>query len=385
MYMPPNKADMVAVWKGAQMALHGHDPYAASTTQEIQKVYYGHALAPDDHRNQIGFAYPMQTIVLFAPIAALPWPIVRIGFLILFIALTALSVILWTRVTEWDADPRVLAIAVVLTLCSWPVMWGLQLVQPSLLVAPLAAAGCLLLKRGNAIPSGILFALATIKPQLIALLIAWLLIWAALKGLWRFHFSFSLTLAALLGAASWLRPGWVGGWEKASAEYAVYRHLRLDLQTLFGHQLGLLLAAVFAVIGLAILSQNRFCAPQSRQFGAMCALSLALTICLLPTGRAMNYNQIFLLPGYLALVGARSGTYSAVLLRRIALGLIIWNFLSIPVAVLGETILGPSDLWYELPFQSTLIPIFVLIALAWPFVQNALAQARIEEPQTCSE
>lgn len=383
-YMPPNKADMVAVWKGTQMALQGHDPYAVSTTREIQKVFYGYVLPPGDTRNQIGFVYPMQTVLLFAPIAPLPWPVVRVGFLILFTALTALSVFLWARVVGLDLGRRSLAVAVILTLCSWPVMWGLQLVQPSLLVALLAAAGCFLLKRGNAVPAGLLFALATIKPQLVAVLIVWLLLWAALRRLWRFHISFSLALAALLAAAARLRSGWVDGWEKASADYASYRHLRLDLQTLFGHQLGLFFAAVFAVIGVAILWQNRSCTSQSRQFGAMCALSLALTICLLPTGQAMNYNQIFLLPGCLALIDARPVTYSAGLLRRIALGLIIWSFISVPIAVLGQAVLGPADLWYLLPFQSALIPIFVPIAFAWPFVQKVFARARIEETQTCS-
>jgi hypothetical protein len=374
--MPPNKADMVAVWKGAQAAFHGQNPYSASTTRDIQIFYYGRPLTPDDHVNPMGFAYPMHTILLFAPIAPLPWPVVRLGFLILLPILVAASVVLWLRVAGLHLSRGSLAVTVILCLCSWQSMWAIHQIQPTIVVAVLAAAGCFFLQRGNAATAGVLLALATIKPQLIGILVLWLLLWAFLRGIWRLFVSFALTLSVLLACATWLLPNWVTNWRTASADYAVYRHLQLDLQLAFGHAAGLVCASVIAVVMLAILWQNRRCEPHSPEFGSMCALCLALTLCVLPTERAMTYNYILLFPACLILIHAAPGNYYAALARRIALGLIVWSYLIVPLAGVLDFLLGPSDRWEGLPFETLLIPAVVLIALIAPILASTTVPAQ---------
>src|SRR5258708_484018 len=78
--MPPGKADLVALWKGTQAALHGQNPYADSTTRAIQTAYYGRPLTSTDHVNLMGYAYPMHAVIFFAPVARLQWPTVRLAF-----------------------------------------------------------------------------------------------------------------------------------------------------------------------------------------------------------------------------------------------------------------------------------------------------------------
>jgi hypothetical protein len=380
--MPPNKADMVAVWKGAQFAFHGQNPYLDATTREIQRFYYGRPLTSADNVNPMGYAYPMHTILLLAPIALMPWHVVRIGFFILLPIVTMASVLLWLRVVQLRPSRKTVAIAVFLSLCSWPSMWAIHQIQPSLLVAALAAAGCFLITREQYTAAGILFAMATIKPQLIGILFAWLLLWTVLRGVWSFFLSFAVTLAALLAAATWLLPNWVSGWLQASSEYAAYRHLQLDLQFVFGHWIGLALAALLAAFGFRILWQYRDCPPASREFGMMCALCLALTLCLLPTERAMVYNHVFLFPACFLLFDAKPDTYSFSLARLLGVGIIFWSFLSMPIAVLGETFTGSSDFWDGLPCMTLLLPTAVLVALAFPFLQQIFAQHRTVQFET---
>src|SRR6185437_12221946 len=287
--MPPNKADLVAIWKGAQAAFHGQNPYLNATTVEIQRFYYGRPLRPADNVNPMAYAYPMHTVLLFAPIAWMPWTAVRLAFLILLPVFSAISVIVWYRVTEICSTSRHFALVVFISLCSWPTMWAVHQIQPSIIVALLVATGCWTLQRGKPAMAGILFALATIKPQLIAVLLAWLFLWAALRRVWSFFIAFGVTVGALLAASFRMLPGWVGYWRQASAEYAVYRHLQLDLQDVFGHAIGLVLAAALALVAVIVLWRKRRCQPHSSEFGMMCALALAVTLCILPTEMAMVY------------------------------------------------------------------------------------------------
>lgn len=373
--MPPNKADMVAVWKGTQAALRGQDPYSQTTTDAIQDFYYGRELTPNDKLNPMAFAYPLHTVFFFAPIAPLPWSIVRIGFFILLPLATAAGALFWIRVMGLRLTRVTHALTVVLTLCSWPAMWGTHQIQPTLLVAPFAAASCLLLRRGRPVVAGLCLIPLTIKPQLFAIFIAWLLLWALLRHVWQVLVSFALTLAILLACAEWLLPGWIADWRRAGSDYVSYRHLELDLQLLFGHTLGLILAGIIGIIGLAMLWRRRHCAPDSRDFGAMCALCLALNVCLLPNGAAMNYNQILLLPAGLLLVFIKPTNYYAALSRRLALGLVVWSFLAVPCAILGEALSPTSAFWYKLPFQVAILPLCVIVALTLAFSRSKFVQS----------
>jgi len=160
-------------------------------------------------------------------------------------------------------------------------------------------------------------------------------------------------------------PGWVADWRQASAEYAIYRHLQLDLQDVFGHTFGLVVAAVLALTVFTVLWRNRRCQPQSTEFGLMCALALAVTVCILPTELAMVYNHVLLFPACFILLEIKPldpQSYAA-LARRAALGLVAWSFVSIDVAVLGETLGRPSDFWDGLPCQTHILATAIVVAM----------------------
>jgi hypothetical protein len=380
--MPPQKADMVAVWKGAQATFSGRDPYSDATMGDIQLFYYGREVTPADRVNPMGYAYPMHTIILFAPIALLPWSAVRVVFFILLPLLTVASALIWLDVTGMQLSRLKTAF---LCLCCWPSMWAIHQIQPTIVVAALLAAACLLVRRGNMVPAGIFLAMATIKPQLAAILIAWLLLWTILRGIWTLLLSFSVSLAALLGCATWLLPGWVHGWRAAAAEYAVYRHLRLDLQGVFGHIPGLILSAALVFCATSLLWRCRRCAAWSSDFGAMCALSLAITVCILPTELAMTYNYVLLFPACFILIQYELPENSAGgLARSIAVGMISWSFLSVIIAVLVESLIRPTDFLDALPFQTAVLPASVLVALIYPLLAEKFRSAPVQIAQVQS-
>ncbi len=354
--MPPAKADLVPVWIGARVALHHGNPYSDETTRQIQIAYYGRPLRPSDDVNKMAYAYPAHTLILFAWIAPLSWPVVRIVFLILLPLLCAISVPLWLHVTGIALSRSRIALTLLLTLASWPVMWGVHQIQPTLVVAALVAAACFLLRREHETWAGILFALATIKPQLVGPLIAWLVLSALLRRRWAFIASLSVSLTVLLASATWLVPGWVANWRAAMADYVVYRHLKPDLQLLFGYWPGLALGLAIGAAAAFTLWRNRRCAPDSPAFGPLCALALAATVCLVPNEMAMIYNHVLLLPACLTLLFAPPASSLTAAIRRVAVAQIVADFAVVLVSVIAETTAGTANLWDSLPCMDFLLP-----------------------------
>src|SRR5580658_1913184 len=177
-----NLSDLYPRWLGTQeLLLHHRNPYSLEVTRDIQIGYYGRPLdanRPGDPKDQMGFAYPLYVVFLIAPTIPFPFSSVRFVVHWFFVLLTALSVPLWLRAIWWRASPSSLAMLVMLTLGTLPVVQGIKLEQLSLLVGGMVAICALLLVRDSFVIAGVLLAFATIKPQLVALLIAWLVLWA---------------------------------------------------------------------------------------------------------------------------------------------------------------------------------------------------------------
>jgi hypothetical protein len=284
-------------------------------------------------------------------------------FLILLPTLTAATVPLWLTIARINLTPGQLLLTLLLTLASWPVMWGVHQMQPTLIVAALAAAGCFFLQRGNGTLAGILFALATIKPQLVGPLILWLCLWTLLRRQWNFLLAFALTLSALLASATWLVPGWLSNWRAAAADYVVYRHLRPDLQFLFGHWPGLFLELLVVAGATVALWTGRRCATDSRTFGTMCAIALAATVCVIPNETLMIYNHVLLLPACLLLVFGKPASRIAGHARSLALAQLGLDYLAVPITVICE-FLAPKALFITIvPFLDFLLPVLLTLTL----------------------
>src|SRR5262249_14971613 len=123
--------------------------------------------------------YPVYVAFLLAPTISFPFATVALVFRWLLVLLTALSVVLWVRALGWRPNPAGWIAMLALTLGSFPVLQGLHLQQLTLAVGALLAASAALLASGHLFLAGALFALATIKPQLVVPLAIYLVLWAA--------------------------------------------------------------------------------------------------------------------------------------------------------------------------------------------------------------
>jgi hypothetical protein len=306
-----NLSDLYPRWLGArELLLHRRNPYSEDITLEIQRGYYGRVLdpaRPNDPQDQQGFAYPVYVVFLLAPLIGLPFPGVQIFFYWLLIGLTAASLWLWLRVLRWRLPLISLGIGLALTLGSFPAVQGIKLQQLSLLVAAMLAGATACVASGLLFSAGGLLALATVKPQLAAPFVAWLLVWAVSdwRARRRLVFGFGVVMALLLGGAEGVLPGWGRMFAEAVGEYHRYTQNQSVLEVLVPWLDSGKLLAIVAVLACAfVLWKLRDRAADTAEFGAAAGLVMSLTVLVVPM--YAPYNQVLLLPAILVLIRDRA-------------------------------------------------------------------------------
>src|SRR5579871_431311 len=152
--------DFYQVWLSCKELLRERrDPYSLQMTLEIQTGLYGRPLdptRPNDPTDQRVFPYPAYTDLLFWPTAEFSFEAVRVVVLFVLIALTAATILFWLRSMEWQLAWQWVAVAILITLCSYSALEALFAGQLGLLVAFLLAAAVLSIQRGRFLFAGFL-------------------------------------------------------------------------------------------------------------------------------------------------------------------------------------------------------------------------------------
>jgi Glycosyltransferase family 87 len=370
-------ADFYPIWLTSRRGmLLREDPYSPEMTRRIQIGLFGRTLdfgsaapVPSALRDYRAFAYPAFVDVLFWPLALLPFFVVRIALAVILAAATALSIVLWLRAFRLRIGRVALVSLTLLTLSSYAVLEGLFAEQFGLLVGFLLAALLAALVDGRLFFSGSLLALTLIKPQMTALVIAYLLLWslAEWRVRWRFVGGF-VFMAALLGISSLLVwPHWIGEWLRVVVGYRQYSTPRLAVYLLgneLGPRLGPVLIAALVVSAIVLAWRMRRAAPKSGEFPLTISLMLALTTITLLPGHAV-YDHVVLLPGIILIAlswraFAASSRVFRVVLRVTAL-VLFWQWMLAPVVIALRPILSQQL------FFSTVITLPIRTAASIPF------------------
>jgi hypothetical protein len=356
--------DLYSPWFGSQAALHGQDPYSPVVTEQIQRQIYGHVLAPTESWDREAFVYPAFIVLFLGPFTALPWPFVHLLFALLAPPAVALTAWCWLRICRPNFRRRTGVIAMLLILASWPSVWGYFQCQPSLFVLAALSLAVLFFRCGWDIPAGILLAAAAVKPQLMILLVPWLVLLALSHRRWRLIAAFFAAGAVLVGASLAIVPGWIPRWIHAGRAYARYPAKIPLLVFLSGRTLGSLLAAAL-VLALALrLWKLRRIPVDSPEFAQSAALVLAATACIIPGNPWLVFNNLLLIPAVFVLADQQPLRAVPALLQSVA-GLVIGLALISTVfcAALGA-FLGFNLALVMIPFLlSYVLPVPVAAAL----------------------
>ncbi|HEV7550379.1 MAG TPA: glycosyltransferase family 87 protein [Candidatus Angelobacter sp.] len=382
-----NLSDLYPRWLGArELLLHHRDPYSPEVTREIQIGYYGRVLDPEragDPKDQQAFAYPVYVVFLVAPTIGFPFAVVQVVFRWFLLILTAATVPLWLRAFRWRPSCMVTAILITLALGFFPVVQGLKLQQLTLVVSGLIAGCAVLLVGGHLLLAGILLAFATIKPQLVLPLVAWLILWACsdVRHRRQFLWGFGGTMALLLAGAQWVLPGWIGSFRLALAAYREYTGSQVSvLATVTSPAVGAILG-VAAVVTLAFVCwRRRHESAATPAFALVCSLILAGTLVIIPM--TALYNQVLLLPGLLFLAWNVPFFRKRDILTRsscfVAALLFFWPMLAAVTLTTASFFLPPGSVqkaWSAPLWSSMMTPVVVLLLLV-PLAATVLREER---------
>ncbi len=295
-----NLSDLYPRWLGArELLLHGRDPYSQEITREIQLGYYGRYLDPSnpvDPIDQQGFAYPVYVVFFLAPTVHLNFIVVQRIFIWILVLATVASAVFWLRFIRWKVSIVNEAAVVTLLLGSLPMLLAIKLQQLTLLATAMSAGAVALLGAERPIAAGVLLALATMKPQLVAPLVLWLTIWSFgdLKRRYRWCISFLLCMGVLFAASELFLPHWVQRFGEAAVAYQRYAQAIPALEAIFSQFWGRAIGII--VVGLTLLAcSGKVKAPvTSAEFRSCCCLAMCLAVLLSP--KFAQYNQVLLLP-----------------------------------------------------------------------------------------
>ena len=346
--------DLYPAWYASRMVLlHHQDPYSPDVTGRIQSAMYAGKLAS---RNEQRFAYPIFAVLLFAPFAALSFAAAQACFLALSVALTVWSVFAWLG---RSTPPMQTAICAILVMSAFPVMLGLELRQPTMLVAALLAATVACLRSGQLSFAGVLAALTTVKPQLAIGVLLPLLLWSISD--WRrrkiFPFSLGLTMAGLLSISEFLSHGWLLHWLTTIQAYAHYAGAKPLICVLPGSRLPMLAGAL--LIAAAVAASWKW-----RRADPVLAIGFSVSVfqVLLPL---QLYNEVMLLPAVLwtFVQASRQTSNLHTLLRWSVWGLLGAGWLTTCLICVARLISPPSiDTLWSLPMVLAWLFPFALLA-----------------------
>ncbi|MGO9402568.1 MAG: glycosyltransferase family 87 protein [Terriglobales bacterium] len=341
-----NLSDLYPRWLGArELLLHGRDPYSPEITREAQIGFFGRPPDPErpGGRNyQQGFYYPVYVAFLLAPTVHLSFEMVRKGFFWVLLGLTVASIPLWLRALRWPAPLWVQVSLVIFTIGSLPVMQGLKLQQMTLLVAALMAIALALLVSERPIGAGVALALATIKPQLVWLLLFWLMIWtlADWRRRYRWAASFLVSMAILCAASEWYLPHWISRFWQAIREYRSYTGEMSVMDELMGAPWSRALEFLAFALMAGACWRDRREAANTSAFAGTISLVLAITVLIVPTYGP--YNQALLIPAVLMMLKEGRAIWQRSVADRVlsafTAGLIVWPWIA-SIALAGLSFL----------------------------------------------
>jgi len=247
-------------------------------------------------------------------------------------------------------------------------MEGVWALQPTIPVGVLLGFAVAALRRSHLLTAGIAIALCSIKPQLIALLVLWLLLWTCGDWVRRRRLVFALTvsgLVLLVLSEVWIPRWWLGWWQQLP-NYRLYDSPALS-ELVFGKIIGRAIAV--GILALAALAAFRWrnATADSIQFSLLIAFLLTASVVFISSSIAV-YDQFLLLPAVLQ-VGINRQTIQRNRTVRFATFLLavafLWQWIAAPVVAIISGI-APS-------FVSPRIVILPLItAASFPLVLLAV-------------
>jgi hypothetical protein len=219
----PGGNDFLARWVAAnQWLVHGQDPYAPQVSLEAQTLIYGRPADRQAGEDVAHFAYPLFAMLFFGPFGLIPYPLARaIWMTLLEVGLPVLA-ILSIQLSGWKPSAWIQRILILFSVLWYHGFRAVIVGQFAILEALVIVGALLAIQRHQDAVAGVLLGLSLAKPQMVVLLIPFVLLWAVstrrlLILIWGLG-----TIVLLLAASLALIPSWPIEWARQIIDYTTY-------------------------------------------------------------------------------------------------------------------------------------------------------------------
>ncbi len=219
----PGGNDFLVFWQGANYWLvEGGSPYDEEVARRNQELTFGRPADFEAGEDGLAFAYPFPAMIFFGPFGLLPFNLARaIWTTFLEIGLVVLAIVS-IRIAGWKPSLPTFVLLVLFSVFWYHGFRSVILGQVTVLGALLIAGGLLAIKVKSDALAGILLGLAIIKPQLVYLLIPFVIIWAVHGRRVKMIAWLTGTIAVLIAGSLLLLPDWPLQWLQRVFAYAQY-------------------------------------------------------------------------------------------------------------------------------------------------------------------
>ena len=201
----PGANDFYSRWHGARaFLLEGRNPYALDVTEEIQPII---GIDPSEV-GRGGFNYPLHVIFFFWPLVYLPYDWTQAIWWTVVLWLAIASTIILLQWLESRTKPRNLLAFLMIALTFYPITRSVFLGQFTLHILFFLALAIFLLKTNRDFWAGAVLSAASIKPQMLILVLPFLLLWALIQKRWHFLYGLLTGGGVFLVASLALMPTW---------------------------------------------------------------------------------------------------------------------------------------------------------------------------------
>jgi hypothetical protein len=356
--------DFLPGWTGTRLFFtESLSPYSEETTAAIQKQAYGGPAAPEE--DPLVFSYPMYAILVFAPfalvgsfeVAAALWMSV-LELSILLICLTGVYL------SRWQARRWLALVLLVFSITWYPSLRALFDGNPSIICSLLLVGAFWAIYQEQDALAAILLALATFKPQMVVVVIPFILIWGGSKKRPTLVWGFLGVLVLLTAATTLLIPDWIIQYTRlvleqmGKVDIGTPRALFMYWIPGIGKQLGWLLTII---CGVFLIWEWRLAAGMNYRWFLWAAyFSLALTNLIgIPTSVE---NQVALLPALILVLAVWDERWGNLGRWLIASSLALLSIGLWWVGIITERQDIPPDLAPLIFFS---VPVFIILGLYW--------------------
>jgi hypothetical protein len=235
--------DFFVYWLGGrEYLLHGTNPFDPAVAEKIQMAVFGRPVQPGD-KDQAYFAYPLYSLYFSWPLSLLPYAWARAIWMTLLqfmlLAITGLSI----RLARWRSPPWLLGLTLLWGVLFYNGARAVILGQFSILVGLALLLALWAIEHRRDGWAGALLAVTTIKPQMVILLLIFLLAWALFRRRWRLVGGFAVAMLLLLVSSILLIPSWPVDFVLNAVAYAKFIEFGTPLENLLHYLLPPTLAA----------------------------------------------------------------------------------------------------------------------------------------------